>query len=68
MSIEAKFASASEASKNGWFSRRHQDSGPHFAARQKWLANKAYQRQRASEELGKALERKEAAKANATTK
>lgn len=44
MSIEARYASATEARKAHWFSRRHQDSAAHHAAQDKWRKEREQKR------------------------
>lgn len=53
MSIQCKYARAEDAKKAGWFSRRHQTSQAHFAAKEKRQEKFRLKMERVKTELAK---------------
>lgn len=62
------FNMSSEAKKAGWFSRRHQSSAPHFAAREAYQGRKQAQLEAAHARQQEADARKVAATAKKSDK
>jgi hypothetical protein len=50
VSIQPTFASAAEARKAGWFSRRHQTNDAHRRAQENWRMDRELKREREREQ------------------